>query len=176
MQQTYNDFSVFQTNNSIDSDCADITFRNAGSASNVILNNGISLAPNQFITFTANKDEIDKTKYFFRFELTGGGPPTFKLVVIRRKYIGDIAAKKKFYNDFVLKETNDYVDSNCADITFYNSSFTNITINKNILLFPLTFVAFRVNEMEMDKTIYSFDLGNPIFGGRVTVIRKKYIL
>lgn len=80
-QGYYNDISIYQVGQYIKSECADITFYNTGT-SNVNVN-GIVLLPNQTIAFSANENEIDKTKYSFFF--IGAG--TQSLTVIRKLYI-----------------------------------------------------------------------------------------
>jgi len=80
-QQFYNDISIYQVGQYIKSECADITFYNTGTA-NVSVN-GIVLLPNQTLSFSANQNEIDKTKYSFFFTGTGSQ----SLTVIRKLYI-----------------------------------------------------------------------------------------
>ena len=78
--QYYNDISIYQIGQFIQSDCADITFLNSGTA-NVNVN-GIILLPNQTISFSANFNEIDTTKYYMYFVGTGVQSCT----VIRKMY------------------------------------------------------------------------------------------
>jgi hypothetical protein len=76
----YNDISIYQIGQYIQSDCADITFLNTGT-SNVNVN-GIVLLPNQSLAFNANFNEIDTTKYSIFFSGTGANSCT----VIRKMY------------------------------------------------------------------------------------------
>jgi len=64
------------------SDCADITFLNAGQ-SNVTINNAVLLTPGQSFGLTANSNEIDRTIYTFTF--SGIGSTT--LIVARKTYV-----------------------------------------------------------------------------------------
>lgn len=81
-QRYYNDISVFQIGQFIQSDCSDITFYNNGTA-NVIVNQAITLLPNQSIAFSANADEMDVTKYSISFS----GAGTKSCTVIRKLYV-----------------------------------------------------------------------------------------
>lgn len=81
-QKYYNDISIYQIGQYIQSDCADITFYNTGS--NNVSVNGVILLPNQTIQFSCNVNEIDVTKYLFFF-IVGTG--TNQLTVIRKLYV-----------------------------------------------------------------------------------------
>lgn len=65
----------------IESNCADITFTNYGGA-NLIVNDVVILATNQSITISANRGEIDRTKYRVRYS----GAGTKNAIVVRRIY------------------------------------------------------------------------------------------
>ena len=80
--QYYNDISVYQIGQYVQSDCSDITFLNSGT-SNVIVNQAIILLPNQTISFNANAGEIDVTKYSISFTGAGNNSCT----VIRKLYV-----------------------------------------------------------------------------------------
>ena len=74
--------NLYEPNGSVKSDCADITFFNAGTA-NVVLNNALTLYPGQSLTLAANADEIDRTIYTYFFS----GAGTRKLIIFRKIYI-----------------------------------------------------------------------------------------
>lgn len=80
-QRFYNDISIYQQGQYIQSDCADITFLNTGSSSVNV--NGIILLPNQSLAFNANQNEIDTTKYYSFFQGVGSN----SLTVIRKFYV-----------------------------------------------------------------------------------------
>lgn len=77
-----NDFLTYTVNGSVRSDCADITFFNAG-GTDLIINNAFTLLSGQYLSFQANNNEIDRTIYNFYFVGTGTGV----LNVIRKVYI-----------------------------------------------------------------------------------------
>lgn len=76
------DFLNYTVNGSVKSDCADITFYNAG-GTDVVINNAFVLTTGTFLSITANESEIDRTIYNFSFKTTGTG----LLTVIRKVYI-----------------------------------------------------------------------------------------
>jgi len=80
-QQYYNDIAVYQVGRYVLSNCADITFINTGT-SNLIINQGITLLPNQSLAFSANENEEDTTNYSFFFS----GAGTNSCTVIRKLY------------------------------------------------------------------------------------------
>jgi hypothetical protein len=76
----------------IESNCADITFVNYGTA-DLVVNNAIRVPapaiPGQFTYFNiaGNIGEIDRTKYICSFDNPGGAmAPTMVAIVIRRNY------------------------------------------------------------------------------------------
>ena len=82
MQQYKNDILTYTDNNSVRSDCADITFYNSG-LSNVIINSAVVIFPNGSFTLNANAGEIDRTIYNFKFD----GAGVNQLTVIRKIYV-----------------------------------------------------------------------------------------
>lgn len=179
MIETTNDFVNYSASGYTESNCADITFLNSGALCNVIINNSVTLMPGQSITLTANRNELDTTKYNFTFVPTAAFP-LLSLNVIRRKYqVKDYSQKKKYYNDFMNysaidgRSNNNYIESNCGDITFYVTNGF-VVINNAIGVVPGQFFSFRTNEEEIDKTKYYLtylSFGNT----ELAVIRKKYI-
>jgi hypothetical protein len=77
------DMLQYSQSGSCNSMCGDITFFNTGGAS-VTLNNAITLFGGQSITFSANRDELDTTNYFFIFEIT---PKPTQLTVFRKIFV-----------------------------------------------------------------------------------------
>lgn len=82
MQKYKIDILTYVDNNSVKSDCADITFYNQGQE-DVTINNGVILLSGSSISFNANENEIDKTIYNFVFGNTGA---VKQLVVFRKIY------------------------------------------------------------------------------------------
>jgi hypothetical protein len=82
MQNYKIDILTYHSDNSVRSDCADITFQNTGT-SDVIINNGFTLPPNTILSITANENEIDRTIYTFYFQ----GTSPNNLIVLRKVYI-----------------------------------------------------------------------------------------
>lgn len=81
-QKYYNDIAIVQIGQYIKSDCSDITFLNTGT-SNVILNQAITILPNQSVQFNCNQNEIDTTNYNIFFRGTGSNSCT----IIRKLYV-----------------------------------------------------------------------------------------
>lgn len=81
-QRYYNDISIVQIGQYVKSDCSDITFLNTGT-SNVVLNQAITILPNQSVQFNCNKDEIDVTNYNIFFSGAGANSCT----IIRKLYV-----------------------------------------------------------------------------------------
>jgi hypothetical protein len=81
--------------------------------------------------------------------------------------------RQQFTNDISIYQNGQYIKSDCADITFYNTGTANVNVN-GIILLPNQTLAFSANQCEIDKTKYSF-----FFSGAgtqsLTVIRKLYI-
>lgn len=77
------DILSYTGNNSVRSDCGDITFFNVG-ASPVKINNTVELNQNESLTITANENEIDRTIYNFSFDQTVTDQ---RLTVFRKVYI-----------------------------------------------------------------------------------------
>jgi archaellum component FlaF (FlaF/FlaG flagellin family) len=82
MQNYKIDILTFVNNNSVRSDCADITFYNQGQE-DITINGGVVLVSGSSISFNANESEIDRTIYYFNF--TDTGLPK-QLVVFRKIY------------------------------------------------------------------------------------------
>jgi hypothetical protein len=170
--ETENVITNYQANGSVKSDCVDITFTNTSIFSIVTINSSFILLPGQFISITGNKDELNKTHYYWSFTTPGG---VIGLNVVRRVYKRDAELKKKFYNTFLNYNKNGFVDSNCADITF-GSGFNTFTINGSIQLLAFRFRAFTVNELEVDRTRYYFSVELPSFADiNLSVIKKIYL-
>jgi len=74
----------YQNQNSIISNCAEITFINNGT-SNLVLNNTLELKPTQSLTIGAEQFEMDTTTYQIQFDSNTGN----KCTIIR-----------KYYNDY----------------------------------------------------------------------------
>lgn len=83
-QQYKQDILTLVQDNSVTSNCGDITFYNFGT-SKVVLNNAITLINNQSITFSGNYNEIDRTIYQFKF--IPFGTNINRLIVIRKIYL-----------------------------------------------------------------------------------------
>lgn len=77
---------VYTQSNFIESNCGDITFRNTGFNSVVIINNGIQLNGGQFITLPCNEGELDITKYNFTF-VPGFFTHFNRVAITQKKYI-----------------------------------------------------------------------------------------
>ena len=83
--QTYKiDILNYSTDGQVKSDCADITFFNAG-AIPVVINESVTIPVGQSLSITANAGEIDITIYTYRFVPTL--PIPGKLVIFRKIYI-----------------------------------------------------------------------------------------
>lgn len=80
---------------------------------------------------------------------------------------------RKFKQDFLLLTSNNYVTSNCGDITFYNQGATNVTINNTLVLRPFGSISLSANAGELDTTIYNFVFDTNI--GSLVVVRKIFI-
>jgi hypothetical protein len=74
--------NLYEPNGSVRSDCADITFFNAGTA-NVLLNGALTINPGSSLTLSANAGEIDRTIYTYFFSTAG----TRKFIIFRKVYI-----------------------------------------------------------------------------------------
>ena len=85
MAQQYKiDFLSYTDDNSVRSDCADISFFNNG-ATTIILNNTLSIAPGSSLSLEANAGEIDRTIYNFYFVTSGTRAK--RLIVFRKIYV-----------------------------------------------------------------------------------------
>jgi len=82
MQNYKIDILSYHDNNSVRSDCADITFQNTGTT-DIVINNGFTLPANTILSITANENEIDRTIYSFYFQ----GAGLNNLIVLRKVYI-----------------------------------------------------------------------------------------
>lgn len=77
-----NSFMVYyQVAADISSDCNDILFLNQGT-NTVVINNLLSISPNQAWSPGGNVNEIDRTRY----SITFNGAGTSKCIVIRKTY------------------------------------------------------------------------------------------
>jgi hypothetical protein len=69
---------------------------------------------------------------------------------------------------------NGQVNSNCSDITFYNTGTSVVTLNSALPLQPGQSINFNANAGELDRTIYTY-----FFSGAgtnsLTIFRKVYI-
>jgi hypothetical protein len=74
--------NLYEPNGSVRSDCADITFFNAGTAT-VLLNGALTINPGSSLTLSANAGEIDRTIYTYFFSSAG----TRKFIIFRKVYI-----------------------------------------------------------------------------------------
>jgi hypothetical protein len=74
--------NLSEPNGSIRSDCADITFFNAGTA-NVVLNSALTIFPGSSLTLAANAGELDRTIYTYFFSSAGSQ----KFIIFRKVYI-----------------------------------------------------------------------------------------
>jgi hypothetical protein len=74
--------NLYEPNGSVKSDCADITFFNAGT-SNVVLNGALTINPGSSITLSANSNELDRTIYTYFFS----GPGQNKFIIFRKVYL-----------------------------------------------------------------------------------------
>ena len=79
-----NDFQLVYQNQTVDSDCNCIFFRNqtdTGTGANVFINNTVLLKPGESIAFNNEVGVVDNTRYAIRF--SGAGE---KQVLISRRY------------------------------------------------------------------------------------------
>jgi hypothetical protein len=74
--------NLYEPNGSVRSDCADITFFNAGTAT-VLLNGALTINPGSSLTLSANSGEIDRTIYTYFFSSAGSR----KFIIFRKVYI-----------------------------------------------------------------------------------------
>jgi hypothetical protein len=74
--------NLYEPNGSVRSDCADITFFNAGTAT-VLLNGALTINPGSSLTLAANAGEIDRTIYTYFFSSAGSR----KFIIFRKVYI-----------------------------------------------------------------------------------------
>jgi hypothetical protein len=175
MEVTYNDFNVYELATVIESECASILFQNNGINTIVTINNSYILQPGQSIDLSCNYGEIDTTKYSFFFSSYGAGSVN-KLTVIRRKY-KDNTQKKKVYFNFILKQENGYIDSNCGDICFQNYSqfYSPVYINDIFILYAYQNISLNTNECEIDTTKYKFSFQTQQYDLKyLTIIKKEY--
>ena len=82
----------------------------------------------------------------------------------------------KYKVDFLSYQSDNYVKSDCGDITFVNSGTNTVVINDSLKLFSGNSLSLSANAGELDTTIYIFKfLGLPGNGNILTVLRKIYI-
>lgn len=79
-----NSFQLYYDNQTIVSNCAEMTFVNQGDT-NVILNDSLLLVPGSSFMVASQKRERDITKYSFKFQGAVGN----NLVVMRKYYSQD---------------------------------------------------------------------------------------
>lgn len=77
--------------------------------------------------------------------------------------------------DILSYVANNSVKSDCADITFYNTGSSPVTINNGIVLSQNQSLTINANENETDRTIYNFAFDDTISPKNLTVFRKVYI-
>jgi len=78
------DFLLFTDNNSVKSNCGDITFYNQGGTT-VLINGTVRLTPFNSLTLSANYGELDTTIYYFSFVPNPGFDNN--LIVYRKIYV-----------------------------------------------------------------------------------------
>ena len=81
-QYTTEFLSVPNEGIAVQADCADFTVTNYGTEI-IIVNDVVTLSQNQSMTVSANRGEIDRSKYRVRYSNTGG---TKRGVISRRIY------------------------------------------------------------------------------------------
>lgn len=79
---------------------------------------------------------------------------------------------QKYKIDVLNYRENGYVNSDCADITFYNTGNVNIVLNGALTLTPGQSIVFSANAGEIDRTIYRWTIGAG--SGSLTIFRKIY--
>ena len=79
----------------------------------------------------------------------------------------------KYYNEIGIYQKGQYLQSDCADITFYNTGTTNINVN-GIIILPNQTLGFSANAGEIDVTKYQFFFVG-VGTNSLTVIRKLYV-
>lgn len=84
MQSYKIDILNYSADGQVRSDCADITFFNAG-AIPVVINEAVTIPIGQSLSISANSGEIDRTIYTFKFIPTL--PIPGKIVIFRKVYI-----------------------------------------------------------------------------------------
>ena len=83
---------------------------------------------------------------------------------------------RQYKIDVLTQVANNYVKSDCADITFYNQGDTTIKLNQAITISPGNSVSFNANENEVDRTIYNFQFDSTTgTTNQLVIIRKIYI-
>jgi len=82
---------------------------------------------------------------------------------------------QEYKNDILTYTQNNYVKSDCADITFYNSGSDTVIINSAVVIFPNGSFTLNANAGEIDRTIYNFRFEGTNTNQQLTVIRKTYV-
>jgi len=164
----------FTSDNSVMSDCNDITFYNSG-LRNVLIN-GIKLTPHNSLNFNANEGEKNQTKFFFKFTQYTF-PQLNLLTVIRKQYVHTEQYTKPFIIDTLNYVVNGSVFSDCQDITFINTGTNKIRINSDLILTAGQSLTLSANVNEVDKTKYFFNFDPLGFQphNSITILRKKYL-
>lgn len=81
----------------------------------------------------------------------------------------------RYQIDILNYNANNSVQSNCADITFYNVGTSNVKINNALPIFPGGSITLSANAGELDRTVYNFAFTSPGVNILV-VIRKVYVI
>lgn len=84
-----------------------------------------------------------------------------------------MACRQKYYNDISIYQIGQYIISDCADITFYNTGTSNVNVN-GVILLPNQTIQFSANVNEIDTTKYYFFFDNTGVNS-CTIIRKLYV-
>jgi len=75
--------------------------------------------------------------------------------------------------DVLTLNSQQEVRSDCADITFFNSGLSVITLNNALTLPAGSSISFTANNNEIDKTIYRISFGTGYKS--CTIFRKIYV-
>tara|TARA_R110000868_G_scaffold119499_3_gene317214 strand:+ start:1554 stop:1802 length:249 start_codon:yes stop_codon:yes gene_type:complete len=76
--------------------------------------------------------------------------------------------------DFLTFNRNQYVKSDCGDITFFNNGTDNVVINGSITLTTGQSLTISANYNEIDRTIYYITFPTSV-APQITILRKIYI-
>lgn len=81
----------------------------------------------------------------------------------------------KYKVDFLSYVQDNYVKSDCGDITFVNNGTNTVIINNSLRLTANNSLSLSANAGELDTTIYFFKFLGSGSGNLLTVLRKIYI-